>query len=717
LVAALGVGSMISAVWIQHARLQVEQALREARLAQAKAVRRTNQPGRRAEAFAAIAEAARIRPGSDLRDEALAALLLPDVRVMEKWDLALGVPSMITFDPAGQIAAVELRTDPTGQHRDPSQLRHWANSAPFGSLIAPANPMARLCFSDDGALVLARFLDGALRIWRVGEGKPFLILTNSPSPSPERPTEEFNNDYDFLLGGKSFVLGLPAKGVSLLRVADGSEIARWEGGDLFQQLKVSPDGKHVAATRVSSKVDARIFLLDLPDLTLNRVLTLTASPQWLAWSSDSRVLAVPLSNNTISLFDIRDGRLLRNLVCPGLGPGEISFLGRDSFIAVRGTGTTLRLVNTVTGGEELVIQGYGPASAAVKPGGESFVVTTVDAIATRWEIVPPTGFRILPAPSPDGYDMTVNNSCIDFSPDGRWMLTSHGRYTLLREVATGRLADELDSGDPHALELADIAFCEGGKQMLRCSTRTGLERRPLVAAPSGLPSFGPAQVLDAETGFIITDHTPDGTRLALIDPHNGRMKMVRVDAAGSKVLSRWTTTAAYSGSLSPDGERLLLNCAATGTNGPNYRIRVHRFTDGAVLSELPASVSCDTAWSADGKLVMTSNGQKQSTLWDVASWSQKVVIKGSLGGDLTTFGLAPDGSYAVVCQDDRVALLSTRDGSVLASFECAGSSGLAAGVRFLPDGRTFAVLWRDGRVDLVTPDLLRSALAAARLAW
>ena len=44
-------------------------------------------------------------------------------------------------------------------------------------------------------------------------------------------------------------------------------------------------------------------------------------------------------------------------------------------------------------------------------------------------------------------------------------------------------------------------------------------------------------------------------------------------------------------------------------------------------------------------------------------------------------------------------------------------SGLAAAVKFLPDGRRVAILWRDGRVDIVDPGAIRTALKPLGLAW
>jgi hypothetical protein len=49
---------------------------------------------------------------------------------------------------------------------------------------------------------------------------------------------------------------------------------------------------------------------------------------------------------------------------------------------------------------------------------------------------------------------------------------------------------------------------------------------------------------------------------------------------------------------------------------------------------------------------------------------------------------------------------------VLGSFESPKSGGNPAGVRYLPDGKRFAILWHDGRLDICDPPAIRAAAAA-----
>lgn len=71
----------------------------------------------------------------------------------------------------------------------------------------------------------------------------------------------------------------------------------------------------------------------------------------------------------------------------------------------------------------------------------------------------------------------------------------------------------------------------------------------------------------------------------------------------------------------------------------------------------------------------------------------------------------------MIAHHERIHLVSTRDGTERASFECPAASGLATAVRFLPDGRRFAVLWPDARVDVIDPEELQAGLKSVGLSW
>ncbi len=725
LAVTLAVGSTVSALGIARALTKVRAAeatgrerLRGAKLAEARAVRHTTVPGRRAEALAALAEAAKIRPGPDLRDEALAALLLPDIRPVDHWELTHPGVGRLTLDPAARLVAYEP-VNGLGYEKGEAQLRRWGQPEIISRLAFAGTNRAigPLRFSADGSLVMARYLDECLRVWRTDRSEPVLVLTNRPLPSGTVLTEPLNDDYDFSPDGTTLALGLAGGGVSVHRVADGAEIARWTGGGLANVVRFAPDGRRLVAFRVLPRGERRVFVLKLPELAEEQALDFGDSPGGVDWSADSRLLAVTTLDKRVVLYDVPGRRQLRSLLCPGVSASEVVFLGNDRLLGLRGVGTTLRLFSPDFSREELVVDGYGSLQMARQPGATTFVIASLEDVLTRYEVVLPTGFRVLSPPHPAGYDMAFNNCCLDFSPDGRWVVSSHGRFTLLRELAGGRLLDELDSGDPDILEYANVAFCDEGRAVLRCSSRSGLQRHPLVRGPDGSVRIGPGVMLDPEPWCIMTDHTPGGGRLALVRPEKSEVKVVDVFADHVEVRQRWRQTSPYSAALDPAGATVLVNGDGSESTIAQQHLRLYRLADGSTVMDLPANPAGEAVWSADGRIVLTSNSLKQSTLWDAKTWKAKVTLEGSLGGNVTTLGLAPDSSYAIVARDELIQLVSTVDGSLLGAVESPAASGLASGIRFLPDHRRFAVLWRDGRIDVIDPDELKAGLAKLGLGW
>ncbi len=733
LMAALAIGSTGAAFWIRSERVRAEAALdrtvlaesagrerlREARVAEAKAVRRNTVPGRRGQALAALTEAMQIRPDPGLRDEALGALLLPDLERTGQWTPPLERHAQFVPAPTGDVVATEVRRN-DGFSREPAVLWHWGANQPFGRIsTAGADMVGSLVFSPDGALLMGRLDDATLRLWRTGETNPTVTLDHRPLPGGGILVEGFNTDYDFSPDGGHFALGVSPRGLSVHRTADGGEVRRWEGGHLFNRVAWSPDGRHLAAARTSRTEVREISLLRASDLTLVHALELTAAVNALAWSVDGRGLAATLTDNTLVFFDVETGRTVDRFALTIRDPSELTWLGGDQFVAVSGGFGRVALIHAATGREEVLLGDCSPASlraAAPRGGGDEFRLSSLQNVMTRWQVRAPVGWRPLAPGRPNGYSDAFGNGCLDFTPDGRRAFSGHGRYVIVRDTATGRLLGELELPDRKAMDLSSVAVADGGQTLLHCSTLGGLTAVPVADTADGQVRFRPPVALDPEPGFAITDHTADGRRVVLVNNETGTLKFLAVNGSTVRRLARWSADGLYSAAVSPDGETLLATCGGAGENPAAQRVRVHR-ADGSVVRELAGDAAGEAAWSAAGRWALTSNGPTGSTLWDTRDWRAVAHLTGGLAGNATTFALAPDGSLAVIASQTGIHLVSTADGSRLASFEIPGVSGLVAAVRFLPGSQRVGVLWRDGRLDLFDVAALRAGLAPLGLAW
>lgn len=708
---------------LQHAQadgVEVLGRLRAARLAEARAVRQTTEPGRRQRALDALVEASRIRPGIDLRTEAAATLMTTDIRPVSTWEVGGGLPGEVILDPSLQRAAYEAR-DASGKQRAPARILNWGAPGDGRSVEGPgdATPLGPLRFSPDGALFLERFANDTLYLWRTDEPRPTLAIPSRPAPGGAVLSETFNDDYDFHPYGGDFVLGLPAGGLAIHRVADGAITARCEDPTVFNRVRFSPDGTRLAAIRIADPPSHRVQVFRMPGLEPAWEATLGSAPNSIAWSGTGHVLAVAADDNTVSTFDAAAGHLLSRHASSMGDVVDNAFVGGDLFVATRGSGTTLQLLNPVLGGLELAVPDIGPAMLVPSRSPDQFATASMVGVVTRWEIQRPVGRRVIPPPAPTGYDLAINNCSLDFSPDNRHAATSHGRRTLIRDLATGRSLARMDAGPSDGLEFSTVMYSADGGALFRCSVHSGLRRHPITRTPAGGVELGAASSLDPESGYLQTGRSRDRSRIALVRLRgmDSVVKILELAEGRAIARARWTIPFAYFAALSPDGSQVLVNLGGGDGTQPRGGLQVRRVSDGAVVAEPSGVVEGEAEWNTDGGTALTSNGPHESILWDTGTWRARAVLKGTLGGNTTTFALAPDGTAAVIARGDRLQWIETRTGEPVVTFESPGSPGLAAAVRFQSDGRGFAVLWRDGRLDWFQPDEVREAATRLGLGW
>jgi len=160
---------------------------------------------------------------------------------------------------------------------------------------------------------------------------------------------------------------------------------------------------------------------------------------------------------------------------------------------------------------------------------------------------------------------------------------------------------------------------------------------------------------------------------------------------------------AFATAISPDGTRLLVSGAG------ERPIQVYRIEDGTLLNNLDSSSHSDICWDGPGNLVMGADGANTTAFWDSTTWKRVATLTGDYGAEDTVFSISPDGREAVLLKNQRVSIFSLPAGTVRMSFDRPLSAGNVSGLKYLPDGKRFAVLWQDGRIDLFDPDALRTA--------
>ena len=124
---AVSIISVIYARQAERAQRGMREALYDARLTQAQALRRSGRPGQRLGALAAVAAAAQIRVSPQLRDEALAAMALPDLEVVASLDVMPEKDGFADYDFDSDLLVV-------GSYQNPVLERYHLRT---GERLAP----------------------------------------------------------------------------------------------------------------------------------------------------------------------------------------------------------------------------------------------------------------------------------------------------------------------------------------------------------------------------------------------------------------------------------------------------------------------------------------------------------------------------------------------------------------------------------------------------
>ncbi|HET6251901.1 MAG TPA: PQQ-binding-like beta-propeller repeat protein [Tepidisphaeraceae bacterium] len=119
-------------------------------------------------------------------------------------------------------------------------------------------------------------------------------------------------------------------------------------------------------------------------------------------------------------------------------------------------------------------------------------------------------------------------------------------------------------------------------------------------------------------------------------------------------------------------------------------VRIYDADTGFELRRMmgQSHIGCEAAYSPDGRLLLTTSGEKTLTVWNAADG--KELLKVSLKEGTSAVAFAPDGKrFAVACFDHATHIFDTRTGAELVKIPQAGIVEAAA---FSPDGNHLALV-------------------------
>ena len=623
----------------------------------------------------------------DARREAVDALHA--AVVASRIDMAVsGLGGQVAWSPNGRVFVAEGPED-----SGIVDLRDAQTGDSLLSFHGHGVDLNDVSFSADGSMLATTGDDGSARVWDSGTGRLLHDFTGSgqvwgPSFSPD-----------------STLLAAAWSDVGVVRIFDVRT------GRLDRELPMgatpepgprdtafSPNGRSLA---ISSPDPAHSVVIDVSSGTTSYALAdHEGAVVSVAWSPDGRWLASS---------------------------------GRDATVKVR---------DATTGKTRHTLDGHGASMMAVDWSSDSRQLATggSDGAARVWD-VSPSGAR--EAMKLTGATAASGVVSVDFSPDGRGLLTGDARRTAatiwdVSGAGNAEIANLPANGvgspsDAVFADTGDVVVTSGLGTVTSWNVASSQPSRKYRLWPSGVPTddFGSlavsrdgrtvaaaggakeAWIWDVRTGrvlFTVGDRSSifapaisrDGALIALASADGA---LTVHDRKGGVVASMQASEGQglRDPAFSPDGQTLaVLSFPAVGSAPQTWQIVLWNWRSGATEQWVGAVGQAPT-FSPDGTRLAMADPSGSAEIWDVASGRRLAKLAGNAAG-VDDVAFSPDGAMvAAAGVDGTVGLWDARSGSLVTLLP--RQSAAVTNVAFSPDGKALAAAGSDGEVRVWALDI------------
>jgi serine/threonine protein kinase/WD40 repeat protein/tetratricopeptide (TPR) repeat protein len=604
----------------RHERDNAQQAEREGKfrlwesfLAEARARRMSRQPGQRFDALRAIQEALKLPlpPGrslAELRTEAIAALLLPDLEVAREWDGWPDASSCFAIDDAFQRYA---RGDKDGN----VTVRRVADDEELFPLPGDGlvDDYGGLQFSPDGQYLRVRCRTGHLTVWKLVGQQAVIMLRGADL------TFAFHPD------SSQGAAGFPDGSIRFYDLDSGRDVRRIASGwKTTCSLCWNPKLPRLAANTGNAW---RVL-----DVNTGKVLAEAAVPggvsAWLDWHPDGRLLAVSTNDRKIHVWDTATHQRALLPLEEHKQFGVIARFNRTGDRLISNDWNRMWRLWDIHTGRQLLTQ---PADGAYLHFGRDDGLLAAGLTAPKVQLFrfrAGQEFRTLVRRHTDGTT----------EMGGTQSLVAAGRLLAVHGEAGIALVDRVRHEERTLLPIpgnAPLCFDSDGKALWTYG-RGGLLRWPIAADPADA-----AQSLVGPPERIAEISTKGGRwgssadlSVAAIPNFNGGAWLWR--RGSQRTLSLAPQQDVRDCAVSPDGRWV-----ATGSHGrrDGAGAKVWDGLSGQHVADLPVAGLCCVGFSPDGRWLLTTGGGFR--LWEVGRWREGPALGGPRWP--SAFAFAADG--------------------------------------------------------------------------
>jgi WD40 repeat protein/Flp pilus assembly protein TadD len=638
----------------------------------------------RLDSVVGITEAERFR----LRNEAIAAMALPDLRVAKELGVPRAKENGFAVDPAFERYAFK-RDDGT------VIVRRLSDDAELFRLpgLPPARDATQAGFSPDGRyLAMTSGGRDILQVWDLQERR--LVLTD------REMTAHNVNNWSFRHDGRELALGRTDDSIVFYELPSGRLLRRWteypyhHGG----ALAYSPDGAKLAIR------DMNINAIKVVASDSSRLLTtlshLTQTNHFVWNPRRPNLLAVACEDNVIYIWDVETGKQTMALKGETSNGIVIAYHPRGELLASRGWHNVLRLWDTRTSRMVLSQPSNWSSTLEFDRTGRWLNVDATQERARILEVADAAECRTLVR---EPFREDDRHHALAIEPAGRRAVTTGSAVTVW-DLPTGATLATLPVSGIN--EQHQVLFEASGAVL---TEKPALLRWPVTKASDGGATIGPPQILQSRgtgDGFAIT---PDGRMIAAAMQDDGGL----VFDAQSPQHAHWLRPHRDVRfiAISADGSWVV-----TGSMGSRDGMKLWDTQSGRLVHDFPSvpkEVRGVRSFSPDGRwLAVWWDG---CVLLETTTWTPQVRLSRSVSVSMT---FAPDSRTAVFGDHAGTLILAeVETGREVARFEDPEQGRLDA-VAFTPDGlRLVTTLLEGPYIRVWDLRAIRRRLAELRLDW